>query len=143
MGKDKQTFKKFLKRYENIQSNLWNLVRGGCLFFSILASYEDKFQETVDFIELFQWAISERKVSLDGTVNDSLAILNHIDGEKWKRLEVDTLLEIPKVENYFIVEKWEDSLGRNHFKPVGYDVYQDSLTVRTGKLSRYYIYYFE
>ena len=81
MGKDKQTFKKFLKRYENIQSNLWNLVRGGCLFFSILASYEDKFQETVDFIELFQWAISERKVSLDGTVNDSLAILNHIDGE--------------------------------------------------------------
>lgn len=132
-----------MKRYENIQSNLWNFVRGGCLFFSILTAYEDKFQETVDFIEVFRWALQKKKISLDGTVNDSLAILNHIDGEKWQRLISNTILAMPKGRNYFIIEKWEDSFGRNHFKPIGYDIYKDSLIVKTGKLISYYFYYFE
>lgn len=132
-----------MKRYENIQTNLWNFVRGGCLFFSILAAYEDNFQKTVDFIEIFQWAFLNKKIALDGTVNDSLAILNHIDGKKWQRLVSNTILAMPKDRNYFIIEKWEDSLGRNHFKPMGYDVYRDSFIVRMGKLVSYYFYYFE
>lgn len=132
-----------MKRYENIQSHLWNFVKGGCLFFSILAAYEDKYDKRLDFIEIFQWSILRTNLSLDGTVNDSLAILNHIDGKQWKRKIVGDLLEIPKDKNGFIIECWESPQGKTHFKPQGYDVFSNSQIVRTGHIFSYYFYYFE
>lgn len=132
-----------MKRYENIQSHLWNFVKGGCLFFSILAAYEDKYDKRLDFIDVFQWSISKTKLSLDGTVNDSLAILNHIDGKQWKRKIVGDLLEIPQDKNGFIIECWESPQRKTHFKPQGYDVYRDSRIVGTGHIFSYYFYYFD
>ena len=132
-----------MKRYENIQSHLWNFVKGGCLFFSILAAYEDKYDKRLDFIDVFQWSISKTKLSLDGTVNDSLAILNHIDGKQWKRKIVGDLLEIPQDKNGFIIECWESPQRKTHFKPQGYDVYRDSRIVGTGHIFSYCFYYFD
>lgn len=132
-----------MKRFENIQSHLWNFVKGGCLFFSLLAGYEDKYDKKLDFVEIFQWSVLKTNVSLDGTVNNSLAILNHIDGKQWKRKVVGDLLEIPKDKNGFIIECWESPTRENHFKPQGYDVFSDSRIVRTGHISFYYFYYFD
>ena len=132
-----------MKRYENIQSHLWNFVKGGCLFFSLLASYEDKYDKKLDFVDIFQWAISKTKISPNGTVNDSLAILNYIDGKKWKRQIIGDLLDIPKNKNGFIVECWMNAQKEFHFKPQGYDVFFNSRTVWTGHIYSYYFYYFD
>lgn len=133
-----------MKRYENLQSNLWDFVKGGCLFFSLLGAYEDRFEKNLDFIDIFQWAISKKKVSLDGTVNDSLAILNHIDGRKWNRIEYSTLLELPLENKGFLIAKWKKPNSEvYHFRPISYDVFLNSNTVRVGSCISYYYYFFE
>lgn len=132
-----------MHRFEHIQSKLWDFVHGGCLFFSILAAYEDKTKTETDFIDIFVKSVSKRWVSLDGNVNNSLAILEYIDGKKWARKIVGDLLEIPKGKDGFIIEKWESREGGTHFKPQGYDVFLNSRTVCTGQLLCYYFYYHE
>lgn len=130
-----------MERYEGFQSRLWNFVKGGCLFFSILAEYDRIMKKKTDFVEIFQWSFSTKKISFDGNVNDSLAILNHIDGREWKRLKSGSLMDFPAKKDSFIVECWEDIEGKRHFKPTSYDVFQDSRIARVGRLLFYYYYF--
>jgi hypothetical protein len=128
-------------RWKNIQSNVIHALKEGCLFFCICIIIEQATNKTVDFIDVFQRSLKMGWLKPDGEVTDSLAILRHYTNHKWRRVKVAKEEDFRIDIDYYIVQKWQHTNGKTHFRPVQFDIYENSLTVNLGRLVEHYVYY--
>lgn len=128
-------------RYAGFQTYLKVVASDGCLLLSLLSIIEDVNKKVIDFQSFVQTVIKYKWFDAnDGTVLDSLSILNHYTHKKWGREIVSKLpSKIGKKE--YTIEKWYNPRTKfTHFKRRYVDTLIDSVTVKEGSIIEYYIY---
>lgn len=125
-------------RYEGLQNRLWG-IREGCFFLSLLSVAEEFNCKKVDFIDAVNMAFEKKWLKDDYTVLNDVALLEWLTGRKVRK-EVIVECGIVKANQYTIAKYVNREGDRNHFRRRGWDVYENSKTVREGHVMCYYVY---
>ena len=128
-------------RYEDIQSLLKGASDWGCLFLSICSIAEEVTGKPIDFLYTLKYSREKGWLSKEYDVNDSLAILHWLTGKSVKR-EVVKEKRILQDNEYLVLKYFNKRTGYTHFRREAFDTLINSVTVREGGVSQYYIYVF-
>lgn len=127
-------------RWENIQSQMAETLKESCLFFCICIIAEQFLNQKIDFVSIFMKSIRMGWLKKDGTVNDSLAVLQELTGKRWRRELLAPDSEFITDYLYFSIQIWGNKNGKNHFRLKDFDIWKDSQTVKYGFLKGIYYY---
>ena len=143
------TITQIKNRYNGIQTLMKNFSDSSCNLLSLCTIIEEITKKPADLIGIVQWGrntkvkgSSKFVIDSDWTVNDNFAVLSKFSGKKkWRRTEVDKLPD-KIAENQFTFEIWKKKPAdaAMHVKRRFVDTLINSLTVKTGKIVKYYIY---
>ena len=135
-------------RYSGIQTLFKTANESSCHFLSLLSIAEEenirlgKSNPNIDLIDAIRISQSKQWMNHDFTVTvqGSLDLLKHYTGKKWTRREVKKLPLKIKPNEYTEVIYKNDSTGFKHYRRRYFDTLENSITVRDGYISAYYIY---
>ena len=126
-------------RYENIQRMLGKIGDYGCFFLSLLSIAEEYLDRRVDLVDTVRIALDRKWTQADYTVLDDCALLSYLTGKKvTKRCE--SSVGVVKLNEYTIAKWYNPATNYKHFRRRGWDVYDNSVTVRDGYIMCYYVY---
>ena len=128
-------------RYEGLQTILEQNGRAGCLFLTVLSIAEDYICKPIDLVAAIRDAQEHGWLGKDFTCHNQLAMLKQWTGRKWVRTVVPytefSSLNIGK-NDYTALRYVKGDI--THFRRRGYDVYENSRTVKEGICDAVYIY---
>lgn len=128
-------------RYEHIQTILEQNAKAGCLFLSLLSIAEEMTGHSIDMIDAIRDAQEQGWLGKDFTCNNQLAMLKRWTKKTWTRMVVPLELFDARAvkENEYTVARYVRG-ETTHFRRRGYDVYANSLAVKTGYCESIYVY---
>lgn len=126
-------------RYEGIQSILGRCYNGGCHFLSLCTIVEEENHIELDLINTIRISMSKGWFKSDFTGTDAIAFLEYFTGKCWSRTTVKRLPLI-KTNQYTEAIYYNPRTGCHHYRRRGFDVLEDSVTVREGYIEAYHVY---
>lgn len=128
-----------IEQVKNKWSGIQTCWKEGCYFFTLLTIL-DELGIQYDMHAITRFAIDNNYIKADGYVLEPLLFLKVATGKRFTMKVVQTLPD-NIADNQFTIEKWYNAAtGYTHFKRRFVDTLIDSLTVKNGKLSCYYIF---
>lgn len=129
-----------MKRFTGLQNKLKKIGEEGCHFLFLMSIIERETRKNVDIITFYDTCLSKGWIEEDLYVNDALAILEHFTHTGWYRYEANSY-SVPVPPGVYVEEVWYNPRTKyTHFRDVSFDTYEDSITVKEGSLTKYYIY---
>lgn len=129
-----------MKRFTGLQNKLKKIGEEGCHFLFLMSIIERETKQNVDIITFYDTCLSKGWIREDLFVNDALVILEHFTKTGWYRYESDSYT-VPVVPGTYVEEVWYNPRTKySHFRDVSFDTYKNSITVKEGTLTKYYIY---
>ncbi len=117
----------------------------GCHYTVLLTIVEEKMRETfpeytVDFVEATRLAMSKGYIDSDFYVHDALGLLHFFTGCEWTRRKVNVLPPVIKDNEWTECHWYNKRTGLEHFTRRSINSLLDSVTVKEGVITYYYIY---
>lgn len=129
-----------MKRFIGLQNKLKKIGDEGCHFLFLMSIIERETKKNIDIITFYDTCLSKGWIREDLYVKDALALLEHFTGKGWYRYEADSY-QVPVTPGTYIEEVWYNPRTKySHFRDVSFDTYDNSITVKEGTLTKYYIY---
>lgn len=126
-------------RYEGIQTVLGRCFDGGCHFLTLCTIVEEACTRKLDLIDAIRRSMSKGWFKSDFTGVDAIAFLEFYTGCHWTR-ETVKVLPVLKQNQYSEAIYYNPRTKMHHYRRRGFDVLEDSVTVREGYIEAYHIY---
>lgn len=128
-------------RYEGSQNLLWN-IKSACFFLCLLSIAEEYLNKKIDLIDATRYCLEKGWIDEEFYIKNDCAILSWLVGKKVSKKTVESIERWGiLLDNQYSVVKYVNPEGTGyHFRRRGFDVYENSYTVREGRLLCYYIY---
>lgn len=130
------------KKYINLQPILKKMGENGCLFLSLCAEVEKKYNKKIDLVEAARLAIEKGFMTLDFWMADSCAFLHMLTDVRFDRIKTTaaTLATLKEKDVIVVVKSINKRTQEIHFISFGLDTWYCSTERLNREFSEFYVY---